>query len=143
MTEIQKSKPVYDLEERTQQFSKAVRLFVKTLPKTIANIEDGKQLIKASGSVGANYIEANESLGKKDFSMRIKISRKEAKESAYWLRLIYEANNLKNAYDAQNLIQEANELKKIFSSILNKSKQFRPLVFVICLEFGACSLEFI
>ena len=63
MTEIQNSKPVYDLEERTFEFAKAARLFVKTLPKTIANIEDGKQLIKASGSVGANYIEANESLG--------------------------------------------------------------------------------
>ena len=122
MIEIQNSKPVYDLEERTFQFAKAVRLFVKTLPKTIANIEDGKQLIKASGSVGANYIEANESLGKKDFSMRIKISRKEAKESAYWLRLINETNSLKNADDAHSLIQEANELKKIFSSILEKSK---------------------
>ena len=112
MTEIQNSKPVYDLEERTFQFAKAVRLFVKTLPKTIANIEDGKQLIKASGSVGANYIEANESLGKKDFFMRIKISRKEAKESAYWLKLIHETNRLKNADDAHSLIQEANELKK-------------------------------
>jgi hypothetical protein len=67
MTENQNSKPVYDLEERTFQFAKAVRLFVKTLPKTTANIEDGKQLIKASGSVGANYIEANESLGFKKF----------------------------------------------------------------------------
>ena len=122
MTEIQNSKPVYDLEERTYQFAKAVRLFVKTLPKTIAIIEDGKQLIKASGSVGANYIEANESLGKKDFSMRIKINRKEAKESAYWLRLINETNKLKNAEEALSLIQEANELKKIFSSILIKSK---------------------
>ena len=122
MTEIQNSKPVYDLEERTFQFAKDVRLFVKTLPKTIANIEDGKQLIKASGSIGANYIEANESLGKKDFSMRIKISRKEAKESAYWLRLIHETNKLKNANEALRLRQEANELKKIFSSILNKSK---------------------
>ncbi len=122
MTEIQNSKPVYDLEERTYQFAKAVRLFVKTLPKTIAIIEDGKQLIKASGSVGANYIEANESLSKKDFSMRIKISRKEAKESAYWLRLINETNKLKNADEAPSLIQEANELKKIFSSILVKSK---------------------
>ncbi len=65
----QNSKPVYDLEERTFQFAKDVRLFVKTLPKTIANIEDGKQVIKASGSVGANYIEANESLSKKDFKM--------------------------------------------------------------------------
>jgi len=122
MTKNQTSKPAYDLEERTYQFAKAVRLFVKTLPKTTANIEDGKQLIKASGSVGANYIEANESLGKKDFLMRIRISRKEAKESAYWLRLIHETNKLKNADEALRLRQEANELKKIFSSILNKSK---------------------
>ena len=122
MTKIRNSKPVYDLEERTFQFAKEVRLFVKTLPKTIANIEDGKQLVKASGSVGANYREANESLSKKDFVFRIKICRKEAKESAYWLRLIHETNNLKNAKDAISLMQEANELKKIFSSILGKSK---------------------
>jgi four helix bundle protein len=83
MTKNKKSKPVYDLEERTFQFAKDVRLFVKTLPKTIASIEDGKQLIKASGSVGANYREANESLSKKDFKMRIKIYRKEAKDCAY------------------------------------------------------------
>ncbi len=122
MTKTPNSKPVYDLEERTFQFAKAVRLFVKVLPKTIANIEDGKQAVKASGSVGANYREANESLSKKDFLMRMKISRKEAKESAYWLRLIHETNNLKNAKDAQYLTQEANELKKIFSSILEKAK---------------------
>jgi len=122
MTEIQNSKPIYDLEERTFQFAKAVRIFVKTLPKTIANIEDGKQLIKASGSVGANYREANESLSKKDFVMRIKIFRKEAKENAYWLRLINETNSLKNSDDAKSLMQEAGELKKIFSSILEKSK---------------------
>jgi four helix bundle protein len=122
MTKIQNNKPVFDLEERTFQFAKAVRLFVKTLPKTITNIEDAKQIVKASGSVGSNYREANESLSKKDFLMRMKISRKEAKESAYWLRLIHEANNLDNTNDAQNLIQEANELKKIFSSIIEKSK---------------------
>jgi four helix bundle protein len=113
MTKNQNSKPVYDLEERTFKFAKDVRLFVKTLPKTIANIEDGKQLIKASGSVGGNYIEANESLGKKDFLMRIRISRKKAKESAYWLRLINDTNALENADEALRLIQEANELKKI------------------------------
>ena len=122
MTKIKDSKPVYDLEERTFQFAKAVRLFVKTLPKTIANIEDIRQLVKASGSVGANYREANEALSKKDFLMRIKISRKESKESAYWLRLIHETNTLKNANEAKSLIQEANELKKIFSSIIEKSK---------------------
>ena len=122
MTKIQNSKPVYDLEERTFQFAKDVRLFVKTLPKTIANTEDSRQVVKATGSVGANYREANEALSKKDFVMRIKICRKESKESAYWLRLINETNNLKNADEAERLRQEANELKKIFSSILTKSK---------------------
>ena len=122
MTKAPNNKPVYDLEERTFQFAKDVRLFVKTLPKTIANIEDGRQVIKASGSVGSNYREANESLSKKDFLMRIKICRKEAKESAYWLRLIHETNSFKNVDEAQRLRQEANELKKIFSSILEKSK---------------------
>ncbi len=115
MPKTSNNKPVYDLEERTFQFAKAVRLFVKILPKTTANIEDGKQVVKSSGSVGANYREANESLSKKDFLMRMKISRKEAKESAYWLKFIHETNHLKNAHDAQDLIQEANELKKIFS----------------------------
>lgn len=121
MNEI-KSKKVYDLEDRTFIFAKDVRLFIKSLPKTIANIEDGKQVIRSSGSVGANYREANESLSKKDFIMRIKISRKEAKESVYWLRLINETNNLENSKDALMLIQEATELKKILSSILEKSK---------------------
>ncbi len=79
-------------------------------------------MIKSSGSVGANYREANESLSKKDFLMRIKISRKEAKESLYWLRLIHETNDLKNADETQGLMQEANELKMILSSILKKSK---------------------
>ena len=83
------SKPKrYDLEDRTLKFAKDVRTFIKLLPKTAAHFEDGKQLIRSSGSVGANYIEANDSLSKKDFLMRIKISRKEAKESRYWLRLL-------------------------------------------------------
>lgn len=121
MSESQIEKP-YDLEERTFQFAKSVRLFVKTLPKTIANLEDGKQLVRSSGSVGANYREANESLGKKDFLMRMRISRKEAKESTYWLRLIHETNKLPNSNEANRLMQEAIELKKILSSILEKSK---------------------
>jgi len=115
-------KPKYDLEERTLEFAKDVRRFVETLPKSIANIEDQKQLVRASGSVGANYIEANESLGKKDFSMRVKICRKEAKESAYWIKIIDETNNLNNSNEAIRLFNEAIELKKIFSSIIAKSK---------------------
>ena len=110
----------YDLEDRTLKFSKDVRSFVKKLPKTIGNIEDGKQLIKASGSVGANYIEANESLSKKDFIMRIKISRKEAKESRYWLKLVDTNEGQEMERDRNALIQEATELMNIFGSILQR-----------------------
>ena len=122
MTNNQNIKPVYDLEERTYAFAKKVRCFVKSLSRTQANIEDSKQLIRSSGSVGANYIEANEALSKKDFLMRLKISRKEAKESIYWLRLLYETNNIENSAEAKYLLQEAGELKKILSSIIEKSK---------------------
>lgn len=115
--------PIYDLEERTFQFAKNIRIWIKSLPKTIANIEDIKQLIRASGSVGANYIEANESLSKKDFVFRIKICKKEAKESGFWLRLILETNeNLPEEKMGRFSLQESLELKKIFSSIEGKSK---------------------
>ncbi len=86
MPKTQSSK-IYDLRERTLRFAKRVRNYVKNLPRTISNIEDARQLIKASGSAGANYIEAEEALSRKDFVMRSKISRKESKESAYWLEL--------------------------------------------------------
>ena len=121
MTKIQNSKQ-YDLEDRTFEFAKRVRGFVKRLPKAIANMEDGKQLIRASGSVGSNYIEANESLSKKDFIMRIKICRKEAKESRYWLRSIDTNNDQEQEKKRKNLINEATELMNIFGAILRKSQ---------------------
>jgi four helix bundle protein len=120
--EVREGSAVYDLEKRTYQFALAVRKFTKTLPQTISNREDVKQLIRASGSVGANYIEANEALSKKDFLMRIRISRKEAKESIYWLRLLRDNNNLEYDNEVNRLIREATELKKIFSTIIEKSK---------------------
>ena len=121
MNQTANSKP-YDLEERTFLFAKAVALFIKELPSRISNNEYAKQVVRSSGSVGANYIEANEALGKKDFAMRIRICRKEAKESAYWLRLIAQVNDDRCAGDCTRLFHEAVELKKIFSSILEKSK---------------------
>ena len=120
MTEIKNSKQ-YDLEERTLKFAKEVIKFVKSLPRTIANIEIIKQLVRASGSVGANYIEANEALSKKDFIMRVKICRKEAKESRYWLKLI-EVNGEDAEKQRLLLIQEATEIMKIFGAILEKTK---------------------
>jgi len=112
-----KSKTV-DLEERTFAFAKRVREFVKRLSKTIGNVEDSRQLIRSSGSVGANYIEANESFSKKDFVLRIKICRKEAKESRYWLRLI-EAMEESLASERELLAQE---LMNIFGAIVRQSE---------------------
>jgi four helix bundle protein len=122
MAENRENSKRYDLEARTCEFARDVRAFVKTLPRTVANHEDIRQLVRASGSVGANYIEANESLGKKDFVMRIKISRKEAKESRYWLRLVDTSaeQSVKDTRDA--LIQEATELMNIFGAIVRKSE---------------------
>lgn len=109
----------YDLEQRTFEFARDCRKLVATLPKTVANIEDGKQLIRSSGSVGANYIEANEKLGDKDFSFRLKIARKEAKESAYWLKLL-KSSNPKFETEIEEIFREAEELRKILSSIIKK-----------------------
>ena len=119
MIQTQNPKP-YDLGERTKKFAKKIREYVKNVSKTLANIEDVKQLIKSSGSVGANFIEAEESLSKKDFVMRIKICRKEAKESRYWVELIEIESGQQRERDA--LTQEATELTKIFGSIIEKSK---------------------
>jgi len=110
----------YNLEDRTFEFARDCRLLVSKLPKTVSNIEDGKQLVRSSGSVGGNYIEANEKLGDKDFGFRLKIARKEAKESIYWLRLLKELNLL-HTPEIQNLIIEGEELRKILSAIINKS----------------------
>lgn len=118
MTKIQMTRK-YDLQERTLKFAKDIIQFCKKLPRNIINDELIKQLIKASGSGGANYIEANESLSKKDFYHRIRICRKESKESRYWLRLIISANS-KFEKDADPYDQESLELTRIFGSIIEK-----------------------
>jgi four helix bundle protein len=110
------------LEGRTFQFAQNVRAFVRKLPRTLSNIEDLKQLARASGSVGSNYIEANESLRKKDFVMRTKICRKEAKESRFFLRLLFTADKKDLEATRAGLIQEASELTSIFGAILRKSE---------------------
>ncbi|NLS94631.1 MAG: four helix bundle protein [Planctomycetaceae bacterium] len=122
MTETVRNKQ-YDLEERTFEFARDVRTFVKRLPRTICNSEDVRQVVRSSGSVGANYIEANEALSKKDFRMRIRISRKESKETRYWLRLLDTADDRLLEGQRDKLIQESTELMCIFGAILKKSEK--------------------
>jgi len=109
----------YDLEERALKFPKLVIQFVNALPRTVANTELGEQIVRSAGSVGANNIEANEALGKKDFVMRARIARKEAKETRYWLELL-ECSEAQ-AQAQEELVQEATELLKILSAIITKS----------------------
>ena len=112
----------YDLEDRTLRFARRVRAFVKNLPKTISNAEDARQIVRASGSIGANYNEANEALSKRDFVLRVKICRKEAKETRYWLRLIDTNNDIESEDEQEFLEKEATELMNIFGAILRKSE---------------------
>ncbi|MDP2704171.1 MAG: four helix bundle protein [bacterium] len=119
MSETQKNKP-YDLEKRTFLFAKRSMGYFKTPPRTLPNIEIGRQGVRSSGSVGANFIEANEALSRKDFMLRIKICRKEAKETIYWLRLSEPSEAQER--EQKSLIIEATELMKIFGSIIEKSK---------------------
>ena len=120
MTESKNVKQ-YDLEERTFRFASGAVSFCKRLPKTAIEGEIVRQLTRAATSVGANYIEANEALGKKDFLMRVRICRKEAKESGYWLRLL-EVNGTVIKNEKEALLKESIELMKIFGAILAKSQ---------------------
>jgi four helix bundle protein len=111
-------KKPFDLEERTLLFAQEVRKLIRRLPRDICNIEDARQLAKASGSVGANFIEANESMSRKDFVAKARISRREAKESRFFLRLLFTADNDELEQERQSLIVEAGELLKILSKMI-------------------------
>lgn len=110
----------YDLEERTEKFSLRVRDFCLLVKKDVINLEYIKQVVRSAGSIGANYIEANDNLGVNDLKMRIRICRKESKETRYWLKhiLTYENDSLEQ--EKILLQKEADELMLIFAAILRK-----------------------
>ena len=111
----------YDLEDRTLEFGKDIIRLAKKLSKNTVNFKLIDQVIRSGTSVGANYREANETETKKDFQYRMRICRKEAKETEYWLLLILEANP-DFASDLTILLQEVRELIKICAAIITKSK---------------------
>jgi four helix bundle protein len=114
----------YDLEERTLLFAREVRGFVRGLPDGRGMAEDISQLVRSSGSVGANYIESREGLSKKESLMRLRIARKEAKESRYWLRLLAVPSDMTEQLD--NLVHESTELLSILSAIIEKLQPKKP-----------------
>jgi len=111
----------YNLEKRTTEFGKAIIRVCKRLPGNPVNDRLIGQVVGSSGSIGANYREANDALGKKDFVQRMKIARREAKESMHWLELILETNTDKET-EIRPLLRECGELKNILSSIIIKSE---------------------
>ncbi len=113
-------KKLFDLAERTALYAENIRDFCMELPKNPANNIYLSQLIRSGSSPAANYIEANEGIGEKDFIMKIKTCRREAKESALWLRLILTGGNPILEEKRNSLKQEARELVLIFSAILKK-----------------------
>jgi len=116
---IKKPSQKFDLEERTLEFAKQIVKLCKKLSKNTVNFRLADQIIRSAGSIGANYREANDALGKKDFVHRLRISRKETKETVFWLKLILEANpNIKK--QVQKLINECQEIRNILSAIINK-----------------------
>lgn len=112
--------PERDLIRRTYEFAARTRRFVNGLHRSTANIEDAKQLVRSSGSVAANYLEAQEGLSRKDFFYRIKICRKESRESGLWLRLLDLGRDAAWVKERDSLIVEADELKRIFAAIAGK-----------------------
>lgn len=118
----QPRRPKFDLEDRTFCFARNVRNLIEILASSRVTPDDKKQLVRSSGSVAANYLEANEGISGKDFAMRIKICRKEARESHLWLRLIKEAADPDSQTKIDALIDEAMQLVKIFNAIAYKVK---------------------
>ncbi len=109
----------YDLEERTLRFAKSIIHLCKKLSRDSINFNLTDQVVRSAGSIGANYREANDALGKKDFVHRTRIARKEAKETIFWLELMLEANpGLRSEIETAK--QECIELKNILSSIVQK-----------------------
>ena len=115
------------LANRLKHFTLRVLNLVRELPKTEENKVYGKQVIRSSSSVGANYAEASCAHTKLDFLHDINKCRKESKETIYWLDLIYEANPLFQAR-MKNLIDEGEQLFKIFMSSVKTAKENQKIL---------------
>ena len=109
-----------ELEDRFHNYAKAVRDYCTKVKWSIINQEYIKQVIRSSGSVSANYTEASDDLGKADEKMRLKIARREAKETIKWIDLILTNENSDLDSDKRILIDEGEQIRKILSAIIIK-----------------------
>ncbi len=112
---------VFDIRERTFNFGVRIVKLVMSLPKNTAGIAIGNQLIRSGTSIGANTEEAQNCGSKKEFIHTMTIALKEARETEYWLKIINEVK-LADKDLVSSLLLEVNELIKILTSIIKKSK---------------------
>lgn len=119
---MDKHPPPFDLEERTYEFARRVRLHLKDRDWHRVGWTDAGQLLRSSGSVAANYVESQEAVSDDDFTYRIRLCRKEVRESGLWLRLLHDTNPLSDPQSAAHgaLLSEVGELTRIFTAILRK-----------------------
>lgn len=129
MTTPQNKHNPYDLEERTYAFALEVRMFLRNTKWDPVSWPDIKQLLRSSSSVAANYVESVESISDADSLYRLRVTKKEARESGLWLRLLNDCNPIDdNTHHALHvLISETEELVKIFASIIRKKSATEPL----------------
>ncbi len=115
-----------DIKERSFEFAVRIIRFIQTLPENHAGYKIGGQLLDAATSVGANVEEAIGGFSKKDFTYKMGVALKEARESNYWLRLI-KVSGLKMGNELDYLLGESEELRKILTSIVKTSKGQRRI----------------
>jgi four helix bundle protein len=111
-----------DLVDRTFRFACSARAFVRGLPPTAGNREDARQFVRSSGSIAANYLEAQEAVSRPDFFFRIRLCRKEARESGLWLRLLDCGDRAALAFERDRLLDECGQLTRIFSAIAARDR---------------------
>lgn len=117
-----KEKP-FDIKERTFEFGVRIVRLVNTLPRTVAGIKIGEQLVKSGTSIGANAEEADGAESKKDFVHKMNIARKEARETRYWLRIMRATGLSKDTQEVTYLLQESDELVRILSAIIKSARK--------------------
>ncbi|MDD5430565.1 MAG: four helix bundle protein [Candidatus Omnitrophica bacterium] len=113
------SEKIYSLKERTFKFAQRILNIVEKLPNKSQCEVIRKQLSKSGTSIGANIEEADGTVTKKDFTNKMVIARKEAKETRYWLRLI--SGKYIEKEEISSDINESQEVINILSAIINKT----------------------
>lgn len=115
------------LQQRTKKFHVDVIKLCGDFPRNAAGFETAKQLIRAAGSVGANYRATSRAKSNADFIYKIQIVLEEADESLYWLEVARDAE-LKTGLEIERLIDEANQLTAIFAATDKTAKANRKNV---------------